>query len=352
MSLDNKGAGKSPVVLGLVMGDAAGVGAEIIAKALFSGKLQKEAVPVVIGDIRQLRLGMRQADAAIDVVPAKSLEDACAIALKEAAYGRCERIAVFDTGSLDADHVTVGQVSAVCGEDAARNMRLAAEGCMKGLLDGFCFGPNNKTSLKMAGYHLNGMVDFLAGLFGYEGPKGEININGEVFNARVTGHIPVQDIPRELSEEKILRTIRLLWDTLLRFGKRPPRIAVAALNPHGGENGTCGREELDVIMPALERARKEGFPASGPFAADTLFGKLFKGEYDGAVTMYHDQGQIAFKLINFDQVVTVYGGIPWPVGTGAHGTAYDIAGKGIADPGALTAAYRTVARMAENRRMQ
>ncbi|WP_243009047.1 4-hydroxythreonine-4-phosphate dehydrogenase PdxA [Clostridium sp. AM58-1XD] len=326
-------------VIGVIMGDAAGIGSEIIAKAAEEGSLTKEARPVIIGDYRQLERGMEIAGADFPVEVKDTIEEAVKYASED------KGIVIYDTKFLDAYAVKLGELSAECGKDEAENMALAVKFCRLGLIEGFCFAPNNKSALKMAGYHLSGMVDFLAEMFEYRGIKGEININGAAFNARVTGHIPAKNVSAALSVEKILDTLHMSYDTVKRFGIEKPRVAVAALNPHGGENGTCGTEEIDIIAPAVETARKEGIDITGPLAADTLFGQLFAGKYDLALTMSHDQGQIAFKLINFDRVVTIYGGIPYPVGTGAHGTAYDIAGKGVAGHRAYVTAYNIVVQM-------
>lgn len=326
-------------VIGAIMGDGAGIGSEIIAKSAAEGALTSQARPVIIGDYRQLKRGMEIAGADFPVEVKDTIEEAVKYAKEQ------EKVVIYDTKAFDGYQVPMGELSALCGKDEAENMARAAEYCKKGLIEGICFAPNNKSAMKMAGVHLNGMVDFLADLFEYTGVKGEININGSAFNARVTGHIPAKDVSAALSVDKIMDTIHMSCDVLKRFGIKDPKVAVAALNPHGGENGTCGTEEIEIIGPAVEMAKKEGISITGPLAADTLFGQLFGGKYDLAVTMSHDQGQIAFKLINFSQVVTVYGGIPYPVGTGAHGTAYDIAGRGEAENGAYITAYGIVTQM-------
>jgi 4-hydroxythreonine-4-phosphate dehydrogenase len=326
-------------VIGLTMGDAAGIGSEIIAKAAACGALTKEAQPVIVGDKRQLEQGMRIAKVTF---PYKAVE------YFEQALGETG-IVLLDTHSLDASKVRMGELSAECGKDSGENMRRAAEAVKSGFLDALCFGPNNKAAMKMAGYSFHGMVDLLAQFFAYSGDSGEINVVGHAFNARVTGHIPISDVSAELSVEGILKAIHLSNKTVRMFGIAQPRIAVAALNPHAGDNGTCGKEEITLIKPAVDAARAQGLDVTGPLAADTLFVSLFKDRYDIAVTMYHDQGQIAFKLKDFDSAVTVYGGIPYPVGTGAHGTAYDCAGQGVASPGALISAYQILTRMAKTR---
>ena len=329
---------KLPLV-GLVMGDAAGIGSEIAVKAVCSPKVTEAARILMIGDRRQFEQGMRIAGIECDYHVLKSSEE----------IGAQDGLGILDTGWLDAEKISMGEISVECAVDTGRNMQLAADLCIAGKIDTFCFGPNHKAAMKAAGYEIHGMVDLLAQCFRYQGECGEINVVDGAFNLRVTGHIPVSEISSSLTREGILKTIRLAHESLHRFGWSAPRIAVAALNPHGGESGTCGREEINIIGPAVEEARAEGILAEGPLPADTLFPQLFSGQYDAAVTMYHDQGQIAFKLKDFDNGVTLYGGIPFPVTTCAHGTAFEIAGKGIASPNALIAAIKLAAKMAGSR---
>lgn len=165
---------------------------------------------------------------------------------------------------------------------------------------------------------------------------------------RVTSHIPVSEISTNLTVENILESIQLADTTLKQAGYENPLIGVAALNPHGGEGGLCGQEELTVIGPAVEKAKKEGINVKGPFPADTLFKQAFDGRFHAVVTMYHDQGQIALKLKGFERGITIGGGLRLPATTCAHGTAHDIAWKGIASVQSLENAYRMVCRMAEN----
>jgi 4-hydroxythreonine-4-phosphate dehydrogenase len=162
----------------------------------------------------------------------------------------------------------------------------------------------------------------------------------------VTSHIPFKQISEKLSVGKIKAVIGLLHETLKRAGFDNPRVAVAALNPHCGEDGLCGREEIEIIGPAVEEARSEGLPVTGPYSADTLFVSAMNGQFDGVVTMYHDQGQIALKLMDFEKAVTALGGLPYAVTTPSHGTAFDIAGKGIANPEGMKQAVIIAAKMA------
>jgi 4-hydroxythreonine-4-phosphate dehydrogenase len=167
-----------------------------------------------------------------------------------------------------------------------------------------------------------------------------------LWNARVTSHIPLKDVSAALSVERIVQALELTANALRAAGFQPPRIGVAALNPHAGDGGNFGREEIDIIEPAVRQAKEKGVPADGPYPADTVFVRAKRGQFDAVLTMFHDQGQIAMKLLGFDRGVTVLGGFPFPICTPAHGTAYDIAGKGIANVGAARAALLLAAQMA------
>ncbi len=181
---------------------------------------------------------------------------------------------------------------------------------------------------------------------------GEMNVVDGVWTTRVTSHIPLIKVGENLSKEGILSMIRLSDKACREAGIEEPRIAVAALNPHCGEGGLCGEEEQTLILPAVEEAKAEGYPVAGMYSADVIFVKAFESELDAVVTMYHDQGQIALKLKGFDHAVTILGGFPVPIGTPAHGTAYDIAGTGEAKEHAFIAAFEIIRRQAESRMRQ
>jgi 4-hydroxythreonine-4-phosphate dehydrogenase len=169
----------------------------------------------------------------------------------------------------------------------------------------------------------------------------------------VTSHVPLKDVSALLTREGVADGVALLTRGLRSAGLATPRIAVCGLNPHNGDGGAFGREEIDVIAPGVELARSQGYPADGPFPADTIFVRATRKDgqgYDGVLTMYHDQGQIAMKLMGFDRGVTVPGGLPIPIATPAHGTAYDIAGRGVANTGAMRNAFALACKMGATRR--
>jgi 4-hydroxythreonine-4-phosphate dehydrogenase len=177
------------------------------------------------------------------------------------------------------------------------------------------------------------------------GATGEINILGDLWTSRVTSHVPLRAVADLITRESVMRGIRLMAETLQRAGKTSPRIAVAALNPHAGEGGAFGMEEIEVIGPAIAEAQASQFRVEGPFPSDTIFPRAMNGGFDGVVTMFHDQGQIALKLVGLGQGITLLAGFPVPIATPGHGTAYDIAGTGKARIEGLAGAVGLVARM-------
>ncbi len=324
-------------VIGVVLGDTAGIGPEIVAKAAANGTLAEFGQAVIIADERELKKGMEIANVQFPYIKADNIDAAIAM----------DGIVLLDTKAMDAATVSMGMASVTCGRNAALNVQTAIKYCVQGYFQGVCFAPNNKKMMKEAGFKLNGAIDLVAGFMGYEGKKGELSVLGDTWTARVTSHIPLGDVNKVLTIDNIVATIHLLNDAQKAAGFQRPHIAVAAFNPHAGEGGTCGMEEINVIAPAVEKAREAGVYVEGPYPADTLFFNLFRGEFDSAVTLFHDQGQIAMKLKGFDKGITVMGGLPYPVTTCSHGTAYNLAGQGIANPGAWESAYKLVCRMAQ-----
>ena len=250
---------------------------------------------------------------------------------------------------LQMDGVRVGEASEICGRYALDSFRRASALCKSGELDGFCFAPMNKESLRLGGNTHEDDLRFVADELEHEGYCCELNTTGGLWTSRVTSHIPLKDVASLITQEGILDAVMMAHQTLLDAGIAVPRIGVAALNPHAGDGGNFGTEEGDIIKPAVKKVQQLGIKADGPYPADTVFVRAQRGEFDAVVTMYHDQGQIAMKLMGFDHGVTVLGGLPVPVTTPAHGTAFDIAGKGKANPDALKAAWKVLQNMVNSR---
>jgi 4-hydroxythreonine-4-phosphate dehydrogenase len=214
-----------------------------------------------------------------------------------------------------------------------------------GHIDSICFAPLNKFAMKQGGLKHEDELHHFAQYLGVSTYFCEFNTLGNLWTSRVSSHIPLKDAASFLTQERIIEATQLIYKSLQASGHPAPKVAVAGFNPHNGDGGTCGREEIEIITPAVQQLNATGFPVEGPFPADTIFLKARAGEYQAIVTMYHDQGQIAIKLMGFSQGVTVQGGLPVPITTPAHGTAYDIAGKGLANVDATRNAFNIAARM-------
>lgn len=326
-------------ILGVLLGDATGVGPELVAKLAMNDFYKAYCRPIIIGDVRVFEKGLKVNGGD---VPHYVISD-----VSEADWEK--GFPVLDQHDQDPEKITPCQISADCGAADVAMIKTAAQLCKDGKIEGFAFAPFNKAAMIAGGCAFESEHHLMANLFNVTDPFGEINVLGDLMTTRTTSHIPISEVSNHLTVETILRAIRLSYNTVLNSGVAEPRLGVAALNPHCGEEGRCGREEIDVIGPAIAKAKELGINAQGPFPADILFIKAFKGEFDSVVTMYHDQGQIALKLKGFDQGVTVAGGQPYPIATCAHGTAYDITGKGMASTSAFENAIKLTSKMASHK---
>lgn len=328
-------------VLGLMLGDFTGIGPELCARVLADRRLADAARIVVIGDARVLELGARDAGVGIAWTACASPE--------EVDWGRAE-VPVVDLANLDPKGIPRGRISPqsgrIAGETLAHMIRLALDG----RLDGIVFAPLNKAALHAGGWRFNDEHQMFAHLTGHQGFFSEMNVLDGLWMSRATSHLSLRAALDLISVERIGAALDLADRTMRNAGFTTPRIAVAALNPHAGENGLFGREEIEIIAPAVAEAARRGIACRGPFPADTVFVKAFAGEYDGVLSMFHDQGQIATKLKGFNRGVTVTAGLEVAFATPAHGTAFDIVGKGVASTGALEQAVRLCARLASARR--
>jgi len=333
-------------ILAILLGDSAGIGPELVAKSIASGFLMETCRPLIIGDIRILEEawseiehapGVPDFDASVYIVSSPS----------EADWETANGIPMLDQNDQDPAVVEKAKVSAYCGRAVIDMFELACDLCKAGEIGGIVFAPLNKAAMIAGGCPFNSEHEMLADIFRVTLPDSELNVLDNIMTTRVTSHIPIAKVSENLSIERILHAIELAHKTAVSAGITSSRIGVSALNPHCGEDGNCGREEIDIISPAVKRAQEKGIGASGPYSADILFIRAFKGEFDAVVTMYHDQGQIALKLKGFENGVTVAAGMPYPIATPAHGTAFDIAGKGIAFVTAFENAVKLVAKMAK-----
>jgi len=220
---------------------------------------------------------------------------------------------------------------------------------LEGHIDAITFAPLNKHAMKLGGLQHEDELHHFAQHLGVTGYFCEFNTLNGLWTSRISSHVPLKDVPQYLDQQRIMDAASLIYKSLQLSGNATPRVAVAGFNPHNGDGGTCGREEIDIIAPAVAKLAAMGMPVLGPFPADTIFLKARDGELDAIVTMYHDQGQIAIKLMGFSQGVTVQGGLPIPITTPAHGTAFDIAGLGRANVDATANAFRIACRMGQSR---
>lgn len=328
-------------LLGLMPGDSTGIGPEQCARVLADRRLDDVARLLVVGDARVLELGARDAG----------------VALKLRAVGAPEEVdwggdatAIVDLGNADPNALGQGRMSPESGRIAGETLAYMIELARNGSLDGITFAPLNKAALHAGGWRFNDEHQMFAHLTRHQGHFGEMNVLDNLWMSRVTSHVSLKTAIGQITPERIGNAIALADQTMRGAGFAQPRIAVAALNPHGGEGGLFGSEEIDIIAPAVAAAAARGIDCRGPFPADTVFLKAFAGDYDGVLSMYHDQGQIATKLRGFNRGVTVTAGLATVFTTPAHGTAFDIVGKGAASTAALEQAVRLGARLAVSRR--
>ena len=321
--------------IALFTGDPAGIGPELVAKVLVTPSALPKARIVVIAQEAGLEAAARGAGVTLDL----SLVTATNARRSGPDITRLEwdgwAAPAFERAVANADN----------GAFMLAALRQALELARAGQVDAVCFAPLNKAALRAGGMAEEDELRWFAQVLGHRGACGEFNVLESLWTSRVTSHVPLRDVADLLSAEKVAEAIGMLDDALRRAGIAAPRIGVCGLNPHNGDNGNFGREEIDVIAPGIRLAAQRGRAADGPYPADTIFVRARNGLFDGIVTMYHDQGQIAMKLMGFERGVTVQGGLPVAITTPAHGTAYDIAGRGIANPQALINALAIAARM-------
>ena len=326
--------------IALVQGDAAGIGAELLAKLLDDEQVRNRAKLLIVSDERVFRAGCEVTGLSPTVRRISQVSD---IDFSDGLPN------LLDLPIIDPHDAPLGKVSVAAGGAVLQCFGTALELAQAGTVDGVCFMPFNKEAMHRAGLGSEDELQWAKKHLNYPGHVGEFNVIDGMWNARVTSHVPLREVADLLTIERIVASIAFADLTLKAAGFDEPRIAVAALNPHAGDGGQIGREEIDTIAPAVERARELKIHVDGPFPSDTLYIKVRDKQYDCAVSMYHDQGQIAIKLLGFHMGVTVLGGLPFPVATPAHGTAFDIAGTNSARVEPARRAFMMACDMAENR---
>ncbi|WP_277184175.1 PdxA family protein [Caballeronia sp. BR00000012568055] len=317
-------------LIGLMLGDVTGIGPELVVKLLAMKETRERADVVVIGDARVFELGMKDAGTTIPYMKIARIADADHSAAA---------VPLIDLGNIDPALFTRGELNAESGRLTGETLKTMTDLALADELDGICFAPLNKAALHRGGWNYHDEHQMFAAWTGHSGYFGEVNIIPQFSTFRVTSHVALRKAVDMVKPDRIEGALTLAHNTMRAFGKQNPRIGVAALNPHGGENGLFGDEEITIIKPTLDALRAKGLDSMGPFPSDTVFIKARRGDFDAVVIMYHDQGQIATKLLGFSQGVTLTGGLKTVYATPAHGVAYDIVGQGTADVGAMHAAF-------------
>jgi 4-hydroxythreonine-4-phosphate dehydrogenase len=325
--------------VGVTLGDPTGIGPELVARLLTQPDVRAACDPVLIGDRRIFEMGQRIAGVSLS---------ARAIARIEEVQWGAEELQLLEFPSAAPEDFRVGQLSAKAGKSVVETLAFTLDLARKGQVDAIVFAPLNKQAMHLGGSPFSDELHFFAHELGWKGHFCELNVLDDLWTSRVTSHVGLAKVAASITKERVYDAILLMHRTLRLSGVAEPRLAVAALNPHGGEGGLFGNEEAEAIAPGVQQAQGEGIHADGPFPADTIFLRARNGGYNAVVSMYHDQGQIAMKLMGFERGVTVQGGLPIPITTPAHGTAFDIAGQGRANPQALRAALDVASRMGAN----
>jgi 4-hydroxy-L-threonine phosphate dehydrogenase PdxA len=304
----------------LFSGDPAGVGPELTAKLLDDPATLEKANVALLGNLAGFQ------SAKVDT----------------------SKVKVLEWPGLKAPSFELAKVTQANGRFMLDALEFGARLVLSGEAHALCFAPLNKGALRAGGMTQEDEMRWFAELLSHSGSCGELNVLDGLWTSRVTSHVPLNEVSSLLTPEKVAQAIVMITQALTAAGKANPRIAVCGLNPHNGDNGNYGDEEGRIIEPGVALAASQGFKAEGPFPADTAFVRAIRKDgqgYDGVVTMYHDQGQIAMKLMGFERGVTVQGGLPIAITTPAHGTAYDIAGTHKANPQAMKNAFDLACKM-------
>ncbi|MEJ6023819.1 4-hydroxythreonine-4-phosphate dehydrogenase PdxA [Ramlibacter sp. PS4R-6] len=308
--------------IALVMGDPAGVGPEMAVKLL-----SREA-------------NLAAADIQL-IAPHSVLARGEEIAGTKLDLGRIAHRVQRETGAAP-----MGQCTAAAGATVLEALTAATDLAKDGIVDAILFAPMNKHSLRLAGMDEEDELRYMQKRFGVKDFVCEFNITDNLWTSRVTSHVPLREVADLITPQAVDEAVRIIDRALRRAGIPKPRVAVSGLNPHAGDGGSIGMEEIEVIAPAVEKLKRAGIDASGPWSPDTVFIAARRGDFDAVVSMYHDQGQIAMKIMGFERGVTLHGGLPIPVATSASGSAFDIAGRNVARIEGLQAAFDLCVRMA------
>jgi len=322
-------------IIGITMGDAAGVGPEIIVMALLDEKVQDISRPLVIGDAGTIKQALQITNKRAKVRKIRKVEEA---------YFKKELIEVIDSDNLGFKLIEKGKISPLAGKAAFEYLQAAVNMALTKDIEAIVTAPLNKEALNKAGYHYPGHTEILAEFCGASNICMMLVV-GNLRVAHVSWHLSLREACDFLNKERILTTLKLSVKAVQKMGIKKPHVAVAGLNPHAGENGLLGKEEIIYIAPAVKEALSKGMDVVGPIPPDTLFYRAKQGEFDLVIAMYHDQGHIPMKMLGFFEGVNVTLGLPIIRTSVAHGTAFDKAGKGTASPESLIKAIELAVQM-------
>ena len=326
-------------ILGITMGDAAGVGPEIIDKALAKKEFYDIARPIVIGDVSVIEDALKVAKVKVDINSVKDISEA------KYEHGTIE---VIDLKNIQLSELKMGQVQAMAGKASVKYVEKAVEMALENKIDAIVTAPLNKEAMNLAGYDYAGHTEILAHLTKTK-DYAMMLVAGQLRVIHVTTHVSMRDACELIKKERVLTTIRLTDEVTKKMGVETPKIAVSGFNPHAGESGLFGNEEIEEIIPAIESAKKNNMNVIGPMPPDTVFLRASRGEYDAVVAMYHDQGHIPVKMLGFESGINVTIGLPIIRTSVDHGTAYRRAGLrlGTGDPTSLEEAMKLAVQMAK-----
>jgi 4-hydroxythreonine-4-phosphate dehydrogenase len=321
-------------VVAIVMGDAAGIGPELVIHTLENAEVSSLASFVVLGNLRILQ---QAADALHKNITFQEID-----AIDRGNFNT-GKISVLDCDVEENTNIRWGVSEAINGTNAITQMKKAVELAVANIVDGVVIAPLNKEAMLNAGFQFPDEIAFLGSLTNAH-VKTVVTWNN-IYRSSVTGHVSLREVADLVTRERIVPVIENLSNAMKDLGVESPQIGVAALNPHAGEGGAFGDEEIREITPAIEIAQKMGIDASGPHPADTIFVRAMKGDFNGVVFQYHDQGNISMHAAAFGEGVMIYSGLPFPCAGPTHGTAYDIAGQGKADPTSFNQATKMVCQL-------
>ncbi len=324
--------------IGITLGDPAGIGTEIAVRTLADSSIYQLCHPILFGSPDVVSRELKQLGSSSTLKVVSPMDEVS---------GTAAEVLVVETSGAEA-LVPYGQISEAGGEAAVKSIKAAVTAALAGEIDAITTAPLNKESMRNAGFHYDGHTELLAELTGCSSVS-MLLIGNQLRVAHLTTHSALRTVSGKITEERLREVIRIAFEAMRNYGFENPRIAVAGINPHCGENGLFGDEEIKLMRPVIDSIAATGIDVRGPISPDAVFIEAMANKYDIVVVAYHDQGHIPVKLIERDHAVNVSGGLPIIRTSVDHGTAFDIAGKGIADIVNMKAAIAMAAKMAVGR---